>query len=199
LSDNEEGRFVAQMIFEEKNQKQLQNSDFAILYRTNAQSRSFEESLRKSNIPYRIYGGTSFYQRKEVKDMIAYLRLVINPKDEEALKRIINYPVRKIGNTTIEKLIYIANQNETTVWEVIKNIHLIKDFGAAAHHVRNFYMMMSNFQSLAQTKTAYEVAETVAKSSGLISMLKEDKTVEGVARYENIVELLKRYQRIYRR
>jgi DNA helicase II / ATP-dependent DNA helicase PcrA len=190
LSDNEEGRFVAQMIFEEKNQKQLQNSDFAILYRTNAQSRSFEESLRKSNIPYRIYGGTSFYQRKEVKDMIAYLRLVINPKDEEALKRIINYPVRKIGNTTIEKLIYIANQNETTVWEVIKNIHLIKDFGAAAHHVRNFYMMMSNFQSLAQTKTAYEVAETVAKSSGLISMLKEDKTVEGVARYENIVELL---------
>ncbi|MDP2175871.1 MAG: 3'-5' exonuclease [Bacteroidota bacterium] len=190
LSDNEEGRFVAQMIFEEKNQKQLQNSDFAILYRTNAQSRSFEESLRKNNIPYRIYGGTSFYQRKEVKDMIAYLRLVINPNDEEALKRIINYPVRKIGNTTIEKLTFVANQNQTTIWEVIKNIHLIKDFGAAAHHVRNFYMMMSNFQSMATTKTAYEVAETVAKSSGLVSMLKEDKTVEGVARYENIVELL---------
>jgi DNA helicase II / ATP-dependent DNA helicase PcrA len=190
LSDNEEGRLIAQIIFEEKNQKQLQNSDFAILYRTNAQSRSFEESLRKNNIPYRIYGGTSFYQRKEVKDMIAYLRLVVNPNDEEALKRIINYPARKIGNTTIEKIIYTANHNQNTLWDVIKNIHLYKDFGAAAHHIRSFYIMISNFQSMAVSHTAYEVAENLAKSSGLINTLKEDKTVEGVARYENIVELL---------
>jgi DNA helicase-2/ATP-dependent DNA helicase PcrA len=190
LSDNEEGRLIAQIIFEEKNQKQLQNSDFAILYRTNAQSRSFEESLRKNNIAYRIYGGTSFYQRKEVKDMVAYLRLVVNPNDEEALKRIINYPVRKIGNTTIEKLVFTANQNQSTIWDVIKNIHLFKDFGASAHHIRNFYIMIANYQTMALTHTAYEVAENLAKSSGLINTLKEDKTVEGVARYENIVELL---------
>lgn len=190
LSDNEEGRLISQLIFEEKNNTHGLNSDFAILYRTNAQSRSFEEALRKNNIPYRIYGGMSFYQRKEIKDLLAYLKLVVNPNDEEALKRIINYPARKIGNTTIEKLVFIANQNELTLWEVIQKIHLFPDFGAASSHIKNFYMLMSNFQTMQAAKNAYEVAEYVAKNSGLVSHLREDKTVEGISKYENIVELL---------
>jgi DNA helicase-2/ATP-dependent DNA helicase PcrA len=190
LSDNEEGRLISQLIFEEKNNSHGLNSDFAILYRTNAQSRSFEEALRKNNIPYRIYGGTSFYQRKEIKDLLAYLKLVVNPNDEEALKRIINYPARKIGNTTIEKLVYTANQNELSIWEVIQKINLFPDFGAASAHIKNFYMLMSNFQTMQATKNAYEVAEYVAKNSGLVSHLREDKTVEGISKYENLVELL---------
>lgn len=190
MSDNEEGKAVASLIFEEKNNKQLQNSDFAILYRTNAQSRSFEEALRKNNIEYRIYGGTSFYQRKEIKDLIAYLRLVVNPQDEEALKRIINYPARKIGNTTIEKIIFYATQNDVPLWEIIKNIKNFSEFGASAVHIHNFYMMISNFQSMNLKENAYLVAEEVAKKSGLLGTLREDKTVEGVSRYENIVELL---------
>jgi DNA helicase-2/ATP-dependent DNA helicase PcrA len=190
LSDNEEGRLISQLIFEEKNNTHGLNSDFAILYRTNAQSRSFEEALRKNNIPYRIYGGTSFYQRKEIKDLLAYLKLVVNPNDEEALKRIINYPARKIGNTTIEKLVYTANQNELSMWEVLQKINLFPDFGAATAHLKNFYMLMSNFQTMQATKNAYEVAEYVAKNSGLVSHLREDKTVEGISRYENLVELL---------
>lgn len=190
LSDNEEGRLISQLIFEEKNNTHGLNSDFAILYRTNAQSRSFEEALRKNNIPYRIYGGTSFYQRKEIKDLLAYLKLVVNPNDEEALKRIINYPTRKIGNTTIEKLVYTANQNELSMWEVIQKINLFPDFGAATAHLKNFYMLMSNFQTMQATKNAYEVAEYVAKNSGLVSHLREDKTVEGISKYENLVELL---------
>lgn len=190
LSDNEEGRLISQLIFEEKNKTHGLNSDFAILYRTNAQSRSFEEALRKNNIPYRIYGGTSFYQRKEIKDLLAYLKLVVNPNDEEALKRIINYPARKIGNTTIEKLVYTANQNELSMWEVLQKINLFPDFGAATAHLKNFYMLMSNFQTMQATKNAYEVAEYVAKNSGLVSHLREDKTVEGISRYENLVELL---------
>jgi DNA helicase-2/ATP-dependent DNA helicase PcrA len=190
LSDNEEGRLISQLIFEEKNNTHGLNSDFAILYRTNAQSRSFEEALRKNNIPYRIYGGTSFYQRKEIKDLLAYLKLVVNPNDEEALKRIINYPARKIGNTTIEKLVYTANQNDLSVWEVIQKINLFPDFGAATAHLKNFYMLMSNFQTMQATKNAYEVAEYVAKNSGLVSHLREDKTVEGISKYENLVELL---------
>jgi DNA helicase-2/ATP-dependent DNA helicase PcrA len=190
LSDNEEGRLISQLIFEEKNNTHGLNSDFAILYRTNAQSRSFEEALRKNNIPYRIYGGTSFYQRKEIKDLLAYLKLVVNPNDEEALKRIINYPARKIGNTTIENLVYTANQNELSMWEVIQKINLFPDFGAATAHLKNFYMLMSNFQTMQATKNAYEVAEYVAKNSGLVSHLREDKTVEGISKYENLVELL---------
>lgn len=189
-SDNEEGRAVAQSIFEEKNRNQLLNSEFAILYRTNAQSRSFEESLRKLNIPYRIYGGMSFYQRKEIKDMIAYLRLVVNPNDEEALKRIINYPARKIGNTTIDKLLVLSAENDRTIWEIIKHVHEYPVMGAAAAHLRDFYMMISSFQTMLKTKNAYEIAEYVAKQSTLLKTLYEDKTVEGVSRHENLVEML---------
>ena len=189
-SDNEEGKSVANSIFEEKNQKQKANSDFAILYRTNAQSRSFEESLRKLNIPYRIYGGMSFYQRKEVKDMIAYLRVVVNPNDEEALKRIINYPARKIGNTSIDKLLVLAAENEKTIWGILSEVHRYPILGAAAAHLRDFHMMISSFQTMLNTKNAYEIAEYVAKQSTLLKTLYEDKTVEGVSKHENLVELL---------
>ena len=189
-SDNEEGKAVAQSIFEEKNQRRLNNSDFAILYRTNAQSRAFEESLRKMNIKYRVYGGISFYQRKEVKDLIAYLRLVVNPNDEEALKRIINYPARKIGATTIDKLVVLAAENEMPVMEIVKNAHNFPILGSAVAHIRDFSMMIGSFQTMLKTKNAYEIAEYVAKQSTLLKTLYEDKTVEGVSKYENIVELL---------
>ncbi|HEY1045484.1 MAG TPA: UvrD-helicase domain-containing protein [Bacteroidia bacterium] len=189
-SDNDEGRAVAQSIFEEKNLHRLNNSDFAILYRTNAQSRAFEESLRRNNIPYKVYGGMSFYQRKEIKDLIAYLRLVVNPNDEEALKRIINYPARKIGATTIDKLVVLASENDTTVWEIVKNAHMHPMLGAAVPHIRDFCIMISSFQTMLQSKNAYEIAEYVAKQSTLMKTLYEDKTVEGVSKYENMVELL---------
>lgn len=189
-SDNEEGKAVATSIFEEKNQRRLNNSDFAILYRTNAQSRAFEESLRKMNIKYRVYGGISFYQRKEVKDLIAYLRLVVNPNDEEALKRIINYPARKIGATTIDKLVVLAAENEVPVMEIVKNAHMFPILGSAVAHIRDFSMMIGSFQTMLKTKNAYEIAEYVAKQSTLLKTLYEDKTVEGVSKYENIVELL---------
>ncbi|MFM6983317.1 MAG: ATP-dependent helicase [Chitinophagaceae bacterium] len=189
-SDNEEGKAVATSIFEEKNQKRLNNSDFAILYRTNAQSRAFEESLRKMNIKYRVYGGISFYQRKEVKDLIAYLRLVVNPNDEEALKRIINYPARKIGATTIDKLVVLAAENEVPVMEIVKNAHMFPILGSAVAHIRDFSMMIGSFQTMLKAKNAYEIAEYVAKQSTLLKTLYEDKTVEGVSKYENIVELL---------
>src|SRR5690606_31639086 len=121
INDGEEGRFVASSIFENKMQNQLGNGDFAILYRTNAQSRAMEDALRKREIPYRIYGGLSFYQRKEIKDVLSYLRLLVNPNDEEALKRVINYPARGIGSTTIDKLTILANQYDKSIFEVIEN------------------------------------------------------------------------------
>jgi DNA helicase-2/ATP-dependent DNA helicase PcrA len=189
-SDNEEGKAVASSIFEEKNQRRLNNADFAILYRTNAQSRAFEESLRKMNIKYRVYGGISFYQRKEVKDLIAYLRLVVNPNDEEALKRIINYPARKIGATTIDKLVVLAAENEMPVMEIVKNAHMFPILGSAVAHIRDFSMMIGSFQTMLKTKNAYEIAEYVAKQSTLLKTLYEDKTVEGVSKYENIIEML---------
>jgi DNA helicase-2/ATP-dependent DNA helicase PcrA len=189
-SDNDEGRAVAQSIFEEMNRKQLNPSEFAILYRTNAQSRAFEESLRKQNIPYRIFGGLSFYQRKEVKDLIAYLRLVVNPSDEEALKRIINYPARKIGNTTIDKLLVLAAEHDTSIWNIIKECNNHPILGHAMPHIRDFYIMISSFQTMLESKNAYQIAEYVAKQSTLLNTLYADKTVEGVSKYENIVELL---------
>ena len=121
-TDAEEGRYVASSIFENKMQQQLQNGEFAVLYRTNSQSRSIEDALRKRDIPYRIYGGLSFYQRKEIKDVLSYLRLIINPKDEEALKRIINFPTRGIGQSTLDKLTVAANHYGRSIFEVIENL-----------------------------------------------------------------------------
>ncbi|MEC8739533.1 MAG: UvrD-helicase domain-containing protein [Bacteroidota bacterium] len=190
ITDNEEGRFIAQSIFEEKMQNQLQNNHFAILYRTNAQSRSVEEALRRMNIPYKIYGGLSFYQRKEIKDLVAYLRLVENPNDEEAIKRIINYPARGIGKTTLDKLIVLANQNNLSIHGVIAEGQNFQELKSSLKKLKDFYTMMETFRIMAREKDAYDTAFYIAKSTGLLKVLREDRTVEGVSRFENIEELL---------
>ena len=188
-SDNEEGSLVANSIFEQKMQNQLQNSQFAILYRTNAQSRAMEEALRRLNIPYKIFGGLSFYKRKEIKDLLSYFRLCINHKDEEALWRIINYPNRKIGKTTQEKIIVTADQNNLSPWEIIENIKSY-GLGAAGEKIAEFCTMIKSFAAMQKSKDAFTVAQHIAKSSGLLKDLTEDATPEGVARIENIEELL---------
>lgn len=190
-SDNDEARIVADTIFDQKMRNHLKHSEFAILYRTNAQSRAFEEALRRLNIPYKIYGGLSFYQRKEVKDFISYLRLVVNPNDEEALKRVINYPVRGIGNTTIDRLIVTANESDKSLWEIVEQPELMNDTqGRAKTAIKNFAMMIKSFRAMLPTKNAYEIAEYIGKQTGLIEDLYKDKTVEGISRFENIQELL---------
>ena len=191
-TDADEGRYVASSIFENKMQKQLKNSDFAVLYRTNAQSRSIEDALRKRDIPYRIYGGLSFYQRKEIKDVISYLRLIINPADEEALKRVINFPARGIGQTTIDKLIVAANGYNKTIFDVIKHIDKLEIAVNAGtkNKLRDFVTMIESFQVMNKTANAFELAEHVTKASGLIREFNKDGTPEGVTRMENIEELL---------
>lgn len=191
-TDAEEGRFVASSIFENKMQHQMKNGDFAVLYRTNAQSRSIEDALRKRDIPYRIYGGLSFYQRKEIKDVLAYLRLIINPKDEEGLKRVINYPARGIGQTTVDKLIVAAKEYNRTIFEVMANIDKvpININSGTKTKLQNFVTMVKSFQILNETATAFEVLEHVAKKTGLITELKKDGTPEGITRVQNIEELL---------
>ncbi len=192
LTDGDEGRYVASTIFESKMQNQLKNSDFAVLYRTNAQSRAIEDALRKRDISYRIYGGLSFYQRKEIKDVLSYLRLVINPADEEALKRIINFPGRGIGQTTIDKLIVAANGYNRTIFEVLQNIDTVKiNLNAGTKtKLQNFVTMLESFQVINQTANAFDLAEHVIKVSGLIKEFGKDGTPEGVTRMENIEELL---------
>ena len=190
LTDNDEGKFVADAIAEQKLRNHYSNKDFAILYRTNAQSRAFEESLRRMNIAYRIFGGLSFYQRKEIKDFIAYLRIVVNPQDEEALKRIINYPVRGIGKTSVERVIIAANESGKTFWEVLEQPQIAGMKGAAAAAIESFVITMRSFQAMLQKNNAYDVAFAVGKNSGMVKELYNDKTVEGLARYENVQELL---------
>lgn len=190
MTDNDEGRYVADAIQEQKLRNHFNNKDFAILYRTNAQSRSFEESLRRMNIPYRIYGGLSFYQRKEVKDFIAYLRVVANPRDEEALKRIVNYPARGIGKTSMDKLTITANHTGKTLWEVLHYPAESGLKGASANAIDGFVLVMRTLQSMLPKMNAYELAFEVSKRSGLTSELYADKSVEGQGRYENIQELL---------
>lgn len=183
MTDNDEGKFIADAIKEQQMRYHYGNKDFAILYRTNAQSRSFEESLRRMNIPYRLYGGISFYQRKEIKDYLAYLRLIVNTRDEENLKRIINYPVRGIGKTSIDRISVAANEQNRTFWEIIEQ-------GANNNKIDAFVLMIKSFQAMLQTKNAYDVAFAVGKHSGLVNDLYSDKTPEGLARYENVQELL---------
>lgn len=192
LTDNEEGRQVANSIFETKLNNQVQNDAFAILYRTNAQSRSLEEALRKKDIPYKIYGGLSFYQRKEIKDILAYCRIVINPADEEALKRVINYPARGIGKTTLDRIMFAANENELSLWDVIKNIKTINAGVSAAvqNKLADFAMMVRNFSSQLDNLNAYDLASNIAQSTGILKEHFSDKTPEGIARYDNIQELL---------
>ncbi len=192
ITDAEEGRFVASTIFEEKMRNQLGNGDFAILYRTNAQSRAMEDALRKKDIPYKIYGGLSFYQRKEIKDVLAYLRLVINPKDEEALVRVINYPTRGIGATTLEKLNIAANHYKRSIFEIIEHIDKIdlKINSGTRNKLSDFVTMIKNFQVINENHDAYYLTDYVVKKTGLIQELKKDATPEGVTRLENIEELL---------
>jgi DNA helicase II / ATP-dependent DNA helicase PcrA len=189
-SDNEEGRLVATSIFEAKMNLGLNNNDIAILYRTNAQSRAFEEALRKLNIKYRIIGGLSFYQRKEIKDLLGYLRFTVNQNDEEAFKRIINQPKRGIGDTTIAKIAVTASENDMSIWEVVSNIN---QFGAGrfSSAIDNFADLIKSFKLLVeQGKDAYLIAKQIASSSGILKELYDDKTIEGLSRYQNIQELL---------
>lgn len=192
LTDGEEGRFVASTIFEEKMQNQLPNGNFAVLYRTNAQSRAIEDALRKRDIPYRIYGGLSFYQRKEIKDVLAYLRLIINPKDEEALVRVINYPARGIGNSTIEKLTVTANHYKRSIFEVMEHLDKIdlKLNSGTKAKLADFVTMIKSFQIINENQDAFYLADHVTKKTGLVQELKKDGTPEGIARIENIEELL---------
>jgi len=191
-TDNEEGQKVVNSIFETKMQLQAHNHDFAILYRTNAQSRSFEEALRRLNLPYKIYGGVSFYQRKEIKDALAYFRLTINNNDDESLRRIINYPARGIGQTTLDKITVAAAEHDTSMWTVISNL---KDFnlgisGGIASKIGDFVTAIKSYCLLLPIKDAFDLANHILVNSGLVRELYADKTPEGVSRYENIQELL---------
>lgn len=189
VSDNEEGRLVASSIFEEKMQHQLKFSDFVILYRTNSQSRAMEESLRRLNIKYKIIGGLSFYQRKEIKDVLAYMRFVLNQNDEASFRRIINLPKRGIGDSTVDKIIVAANDHGISIWEVIQNAGSFLG-GRAAGPIEDFVNMIKRFAIEVGRKDAYDAAFEIAKGSGLLRELYEDKTVEGLSRHENVQELL---------
>ncbi|PIB25382.1 ATP-dependent DNA helicase [Maribacter sp. 4U21] len=192
ITDAEEGRFVAGSIWDNKMQNQLTNGEFAVLYRTNSQSRAIEDGLRKRDIPYRIYGGLSFYQRKEIKDVLSYLRLVINPKDEEALKRIINFPTRGIGQTTIDKLVVAANHYDRSIFEVMENIAKIdlKINAGTKRKLEDFVTMIKSFQIMNEGADAFTLAEHISKKTGILLEFKKDGTPEGIAKMENIEELL---------
>lgn len=191
-TDAEEGRFVAGSIFELRMQNQLPNGNFAVLYRTNSQSRAIEDALRKRDIPYRIYGGLSFYQRKEIKDVLSYLRLVINPKDEEALKRVINFPTRGIGQSTMDKLTVAANHYNRSIFEVMENLDRInlKINTGTKRKLGDFVAMIKSFQVMNESADAFTLAEHVAKKSGVLLEFKKDGTPEGIGKMENIEELL---------
>lgn len=194
LTDNEEGRTITNRIFDLKQSSAPSFNDFAILYRTNKQSRSFEESLRKLNIPYKIYGGLSFYQRKEIKDLLAYFRLTTNPRDEEALKRVINYPKRGIGKTSIENMIIAANNYGVSMWDVITNMNQypVALNSGTKTKLYEFTTMIQSFGAQINKMNAYDLAQHIAKSSGILKELynEKDKGPEEVERYQNIEELL---------
>jgi len=198
LSDADEANFVAGNIWELRNTDQRKYSDFSILYRTNSQTRAFEDALRRKNIPYKVYGGLSFYQRKEVKDLIAYLRLLVNENDSEALMRIINYPTRGIGETTQNKLIVFADSNNISISQVLSNLPMYAPQlglnNGVLTKLNDFWSMIKAFQVLLKTDTAYSVAMEVAKRSGLIKFLKDDQTPEGISRVENVQELMNSMQ-----
>jgi DNA helicase-2/ATP-dependent DNA helicase PcrA len=190
-SDVDEGFIVINDINEVRLRHQCQYKDFAILYRTNAQSRIFEEALRKKNIPYKIYGGLSFYQRKEIKDLLAYLRITINPKDSEALKRVINYPARGIGKTTLEKLETLANHNNISLWEVLANPALPNaGFNSGMlKKLQSFIRLVSGFISQAPNMSAFEITNEIATQSDILKELHQDKSHESQTRLENLEEL----------
>ena len=189
-SENDEGFLVAQSIANEKQGSSYTNSDFVILYRTNAQSRAFEESFRRFSIPYRIVGGLSFYQRKEIKDLLAYYRLVFNQKDEEALKRVINYPGRGIGDTTFAKMVVFASENNCTIWDIIANIGEFPVTARFREAINDFALLIKSFMVVAAQKDAYEAALYIAKETGILKLLYEDKSIEGISRYDNVQNML---------
>ena len=191
-SDTEEGLLIGSSIFETKMNNQLHNSDFAILYRTNAQSRSMEEALRKRNIPYRIYGGLSFYKRKEIKDLLAYFRVVINSNDEEAVQRIINYPARGIGKTSIEKLVIGSNQTGLPFFSFLEQLRQNNPGlnSGVVDKIDQFVTMINSFRVQLDKRNAYELAQQIASSAGIFRELNEDKTPEGISKTENVEELL---------
>ena len=192
ITDSEEGRFVSSSIFENKNKCQLDNDSFAVLYRTNAQSRSIEDALRRKNISYEVYGGLSFYQRKEIKDILAYLRVIVNPNDEESIKRIINYPTRGIGQTTMDKLLIYANDKNISLFETLKNLSSdeININSGTKNKLNQFFLLIKSFQLLNESLNAFEIAEEVLKRIGIINVLKLDGTPESISRIENIEELI---------
>lgn len=190
--DKEEGFLVANAISDLRFREQLEYRQFAVLYRTNAQSRIFEESLRKLNIPYKVYGSVSFYQRKEVKDMLAYFRLVVNPADDESLRRVINYPLRGIGKATVEKLTAYADKLDTSIWSVLTHLDQVQ-LGLNQGTIKKlsgFTSMMKEFREKLMEMEAFDLAYTIANATGIIRDLKSEKTPEAISRYENIEELL---------
>ena len=196
ITDSEEGRFVASSIFEAKYNLQLRNDEFAVLYRTNAQSRSIEDALRRKNVPFQIFGGLSFYQRKEIKDVLAYLRLIVNPSDEESLKRIINYPPRGIGQTTIEKIQIFSNENNLTIFDIVENINNsdININNGTKQKLYDFVTMIKSFQIANENLNALEILNEVLKRVGVVNLLKNEGTPESISRIENIEELINAVQ-----
>ena len=189
FSDNEEGKIVSNLIFEEKNRNQLTNSNFAVLYRTNSQSRSIEEALRRIGLKYKVFGGVSFYQRKEVKDLIAYLRFSINQNDEQSFRRIINYPRRGIGQTSVDKIITISNKENISLWDVIqKSSELLNS--RINNLLTPFKDLIISFSNFSKNNDAYTTASHIASNSGLLKELWDDRSIEGMSRYENVQELL---------
>ncbi len=187
-TETEEGKRVADNIVEQKNRFSLANKDIAILYRTNGQSRIFEEQLRRYNILYRIYGGQSFYARKEIKDLIGYMRLVVNDKDDEALKRVINFPRRGIGDSTIDQLSQIAEDNDMSMWEVLTKLSFATN--RAKKSLEGFVQLIHAFKAKAINGNAYEVADYIARFSGIVDALKADGSIEAMGKLENVTSLL---------
>ncbi|MBK9567846.1 MAG: UvrD-helicase domain-containing protein [Saprospiraceae bacterium] len=187
MTETEEGKRVADTIIEQKNRFNLANKDFAILYRTNGQSRIFEEQLRRYNIAYRVYGGLSFYSRKEIKDLIAYMRVTINDKDDEALKRAINYPRRGIGDSTVDQISQLAEDNDMSMWEVLTKIEFNN---RSRKSLGEFVQLIHAFKTKVAKSNAYEIADYIYRNSGIEKLLKDDKSPEGLGRVENIVSLL---------
>jgi len=191
-TDHEEGYLIANLINEIRYSQQTSYNGFAILYRTNAQSRILEESLRKKNIPYQIFGGISFYQRKEIKDLLSYFRLILNPNDDEAFKRIVNYPKRGIGDTSVEKLSVYASQNQVSLWQAALRLNETNMGLSAAvqQKIISFISFIHNFTAAAFNMDAYDAARQIAVDSGILKDLYNDKSPEGISRHENIQELL---------
>ena len=192
LSETEEGNFIASEVLDLKSNNGAIEDEFAILYRTNAQSRAIEESLRRKNIAYRIYGGLSFYQRKEIKDLLAYFKMCVNPQDEEAFKRILNYPIRGIGQTTREKITIAAGEEGVSPWHIVTNLQdaRLPINASTLNKLSDFQTLIRSFQVLAESQDAYELGNHIASTTGMLKEFYTDKTPEGVSRYENIQELL---------